>query len=63
MAHLQLQINNGLLKQAKKNAIDQEVSLKAYVEKAIIVQVIADEQKVIAEKQELNNNLTKEKEI
>jgi len=66
MAHLQVHINLELLKQVKKNSIDQDVSVKEYVKNALNRQIELDRKKesdrILSEtiKPEITINLIKE---
>jgi len=59
MAHLQAQISNETLKEIKKKAIDQDIPVQQYVEKALKAQLEVDkadaeESKSLTDQQQSN---------
>lgn len=59
MAHLQVHINLELLKQVKKNAIDQDLSVRDYVKKALVNQIELDRKEEGDRKLSETNNINK----
>jgi hypothetical protein len=56
MAHLQVHIDKDLLKEVKKAAIEQDITVKDYVHKAFQTQLEADK---VEEEETINQSNTK----
>lgn len=60
MSHIQAHVNGELVKEVKKKAIDKDITVNAYVEKALRTQLEIDRKEELEEEAEKckQNNLT-----